>query len=204
MYRKILAFIFISIIMTFFSSCGLSERLSLDEQLYNLIEHKDDTGAICYKNRVYYPDPMHIIRVTEYFDTHNEEDVLLSWGGFRFGYITTFWSNRADSPIFIYDEYSGQVYLHEDYNYVEDIFVIDGTDIEVEFSSMFSDFSEKEKLVFSDAHRVELYSKKYTRIKTTLEIAFVQDTWYISFRGTESAWECSDAFIEVLKQNELI
>ena len=210
MYKmRILSIVFLLALSFVFSSCGVKERITLNEDLHNVIEYvykEDNIDGICYQDSIYYIDKFNIIKVTNDDWYINDGDVMLSWNGPRMGYLDVFYSYTDDSPIFIYETSQDNVFIHEKYDYMSDIFSIDGTNIEVLFSNIFKDFSKpfSKPFDFNDNISIKLHSKNHTRVATTLEADFEQGVWYISFFGTETVWECSDSFVEMLSENELI
>ena len=194
------------------TSCGLDYRYSLDENLHNQIECvmiENEPSYITYRGDNYiFAGTTNFFHVdtyevdTNYYKSY-EDDILLSWNGNRYvGYIDEYYSYTSECPKFIYNERLGWVYLHEDYDYAEDIFAIENTSIEIIWEDIFD--SEHSEINFTDPVTVVLYAKQLPRIKTTLEIECIEHQWYLSLPDTQTVWRASDAFIKLLSENGII
>ena len=64
--------------------------------------------------------------------------------------------------------------------------------------------AEQTPFDFQSPLAVNLYSGQCSRIHAALELACVEDQWYVSVPGSQSVWILSDEFVELLTQNGLI
>ena len=203
MVKKGFIIVLIILVLLTFISCGLDYRNSLAEDLHNQIKlfYEDDQLCLLYQGEKYI-----CVGNTKLFDVdypYDTNDVLLSWNGYRYiWYIDNFYSNTTDNPVFIYNSRVHDVFFHEDYNYLKDVFIIEDTDIEIIFEDIFK--LEESKIKFINANEIVLESKKIPRIKIRLNLVSLQDNVYISLPDSDTVWQCSDAFVEALKKNNLI
>ena len=194
------------------TACGLDYRYSLDEDKHNKIEvilKNDEPSCIIYQDSDYgFVGSTSLFSVNTYktedgYYLSYEDDVLLSWNGYRYvWYIDEYYSYTADSPLFIYNNRLEWVYFHEDYDYFTDIFIIENCDSEIIWNEIFD--SKKTNVDFAPQSKIIIYSKQCPRIKTTLEIAFIENQWYLYLPGSQEIWTPSDKFINILSDNRLI
>ena len=209
--RVLSLFVLISILFSL-SSCAsdieeIGERNALPKDLHNVInfESVDDEYFIWYNNELYTHDKLgmyHLDGWISYPRPEGEGDILLSWNGFRYGYIDFYYSYTTESPLFIYEWRLENLYFREDYDYLNDVFIIDGTEREILFSEMFSDYNQYERITKYSANEVNLTSKTNPRIKINFEILKEEDGYYIS--PYPYKWKASDTFVEILKDCGLI
>ena len=212
MFKKSIVLLWaLSMIFTL-SSCGLDYRHSLDENKHNKIEvimENGDMTSLIYQNTgYYYVGSTNFFSVTTYktedgYYQSYKDDILLSWNGSRYiWYIDEYYSYTADDPLFIYNERLDWVYFHEDYDYTLDTFVIAGTDSEIIWDDIF-DFTEA-NVDFTAQTNVCIYSKQCPRIKTSLELSFVDARWYVRYSDSQEIWSPSDEFLKILSDNAII
>lgn len=186
-----------------FTSCGLDYRNSLPKDLHNRIKvfYEDDQLCLLYQEEKYI-----CVGNTNLFDVdypHNTNDVLLSWNGHRYiGYIDEYYSNTTDNPVFIYNQRVHDVFFHEDYDYMKDIFLIENTNAEIVWENVFG--SKINYLDFMKPIEVVLYSKQCPRIKIHLKLVCVENQWYLSLPNSQDVWVASNEFIETLSENGII
>ena len=105
MGKRTISIILVIILVLSFSSCGVPERLALDQDLYQKVKFVpgEDTSSYGaqYQDVLYYVDTWNIIRVTEVDGWPNAEDVLLGWYGFRWWHIKEYYSDTDENPIFL-------------------------------------------------------------------------------------------------------
>ena len=191
------------------TSCGLDYRYALDESLHEQIEpvlEEDGTINIIYKDTKYiYSGEPYTFDVIEYKDVDGYtvvDDVLLSWNGYRYiWYIDEYYSYTADNPVYIYNERLGYLYFREDYDYKKDTFVVDGTNAKIVFENTFE--IEVNRDSFFSPIRCSIASEKYPEIKVYVELAYIDDQWYVQF-GSSRPCKASDEFIELLSDNGII
>lgn len=211
MFKKVLILTWILSLLLTLSSCGLDYRHSLDENKHNKIEViiEDDASYIVYQDNNYVlVGSSNLFSVSTYktedgYYLTYDDDILLSWNGNRYiWYIDEYYSYTADEPLFIYNSRLGWIYFREDYDYTSDTFVIDGSESEIIWNNIF--ISNQTDVDFIPQCKVSIYSKQCPRIKTSLEMAFVGDQWYIRFPDSQKVWIPSDEFITILSNSGII
>lgn len=191
--------IFITLLVIMLSSCGVDYRNSLDENLHNQIERVFEEGV---PYEIVYQGERYLFTESLVSDVH-EDDIVLSWNGPRYGYINTYYSDTADNPTVIFNPRLYEVYLHEDYDYMKDVFIISNTDEEIVFENIFAaecdsapDFSGFYGKI------VELPSKQFPRIKTYVKVVCVDDQWYTWIKENYSkVYIPSDDFIKTISES---
>ena len=202
MKKRLILLLIIANLLTF-TSCGLDYRYLLDEDLHNQVqlyfEEKRD-GKYATPSHVIYQENTYMF--TETFRVGSDKtDVMIGWNGYRYyGYVDEYYSSTSENPLFIY--YKSWVFLHEDYDYTSDTFVINGTSSEIIWKDMLG--SERSYFDFSNSIKVEIYSKQCPRIKTSLHLVSVENQWYLSLPESQTVWIASDELIEILSENGFI
>lgn len=200
MRKKRVVLLILTLLITLAStSCGLDYRYSLDENLQYQVESVWEENNPSYaiyngKKYVYLEKPIFSI------DKSNE-DVLISWNGSRyFGYVYEYYSYTSDNPLFLYTFHGS--YIHENYDFSEDTFLIGDTNSEIAWENVLD--SKQPDFQFSDSCTIYLRSKQCTRIKIRLDLVYDNDQWYISLPRAEGIWTPSDEFLKLLKQTGII
>ncbi len=218
--RYICVIIFTMSLLFLLTSCslseltlGLSDRI-LDERLsedkHNIIEviwgEDDWYESIVYSEKNYYMDKHEIFSVTDVSEKVNESDVILSWNGFRFGYIDSYYSYTNDAPIFIYETRLKNIYFREDYDYMTDVFEIEGSEIKVSISELV-DFDNEvwDYSALDVVAEFTLVSQTNTRIKCKVSICQIGDVFY-SYVGSYPYYrmEIKQNTLQKLKENGII
>ena len=120
------------------------------------------------------------------------------------GYLDEYYSDTFDNPVFIYMPRMRYVYFRSDYDCMEDVFIVEGTDMEVVLGEVVS-LEEKVSRNPSDRNAVKivLSSKTNPRIKCDVELLKYRDTWY-SVSGMHFITELSDEIVQEFKDNGII
>ena len=212
MLKKSILLIWILSLLFTLSSCGLDYRHSLDENKHNkivvIMEDEDTTSLIYQDNEYDFVGTTNLFHVMTYkaedgYYLTYKDDVLLSWNGNRYiWYIDEFYSYAADEPLFIYNSRLEWVYFRKDYDYTLDTFVSDGTNLEIIWSDIF--YSPETNIDFTPQTNVSIYSQQCPRIRTSLELAFVDGQWYVRRADSQEIWILSDEFLKILSDNEII
>ena len=212
MFKKSIVLILIITLILSLSSCGLDYRYSLDEDKHNKIEvvvEDEDVTSLIYQDTEYY-----FVGSTNFFSVMTyetedgyylsfEDDTLLSWNGNRYvWYIDEYYSYTDNEPLFIYNSRLEWVYFREDYDYKLDTFVVEGADSEIVWTNIFD--SEAKDVDFTPQKNVAMYSKQCPRIKTTLELSFVNEQWLVRCSDSKAIWIPSDEFLKTLSNNGTI
>ena len=212
MFKKNIVLILIISSILSLSSCGLDYRHSLDENKHNKIEvvmEDEDVTSLIYQDTGYY-----FVGSTNFFSVMTyetedgyyfsfEDDTLLSWNGNRYiWYIDEYYSYTVDNPLFIYNSRLKWVYFREDYDYKLDTFVVEGADSEIVWTNIFD--SVAKDVDFTSQKNVGMYSKQCPRIKTSLELSFVDGQWFVRCSDSKTIWIPSDEFLNTLSNNGII
>ena len=203
--KKTSIFLLSIVFLLFLSSCGLNERVALDDDLHNVIEcdYSNKTPQqISYQKEKYLYTNLFV--VDDMSNTNNDADILLSWDGMRLGYINSYYSDTSESPIFIYEKRLDNLYLNEKFDYMSEVFVFENQQTEIIFSEMFENYSKVQNSKYEGETVLKAYSKKHNRIYIEMQIYSANGKYYISFTNTNETWICSNYFIELLKQNNMI
>lgn len=212
MFKKNIVLILIITSILSLSSCGLDYRYSLDENKHNEIEvvmEDEDVTSLIYQDTGYsFVGSTNFFNVMTY-ETEDgyylsfEDDTLLSWNGNRYiWYIDEYYSYTADNPLFIYNSRLKWVYFREDYDYKLDTFVVEGANSEIVWTNIFD--SEAKNIDFTPQKSVVMYSKQCPRIKTSLELSFVNEQWLVRCSDSKAIWIPSDEFLKTLSNNGII
>ena len=190
--KRVIAICIMCIFLCLFNSCTTYENATFIGN--------NSEKYLLYQDNKYYET--FIFTVTKEYRIKNENDIELGWY-YSFPFSTQFYSESLESPVFIYTLGSDtSVYLKQDYEYCTDAFVVEETDTEIVWKDIFS--SKTKHLRFSNSITVNLYSKQHPRIKTSLEIAFIDEQWYVRVLGSQETWIPSNEFIKILSDNEII
>ncbi len=211
MSKRITVVIVTLIIVLLCSSCGLDYRYSLDEDKHNKIqveqENENTTYFIYQDSKYVFDESKNIFNVITYetedgYYLSYEDDVLISWNGYRYvWYIDEYYSYTAEAPLFIYNCRLEQVYFLETYDPLFDTFIIEGSDSEIVLNDSFT--STHANVDFVSQHKITLYSKQCQRIKTLIDVAVIDNQWYLRFPDSQEIWVASDAFVAIIKENNL-
>jgi len=212
MVKKGFILVLLITVSVIFTSCGLDYRYSLDESLHNRIEcvwGNEEPSYITYQGDKYlFIGTTNSFRVDTHVDTHGysqsyENDVLLSWNGYRYiWYIEEYYSYSSSNPIFIYEERTHSVFFREDYDYSTDMFVIENTDSEIVWADIFH--SKQNGFILPNPIRVEVFSKQYPRIRAILKVERIGNQWYIAWPDSNDVWIPSEEFIKILSDNGIV
>ncbi len=192
---------------------GVSDRIlneDLSEEKHYVIEavfgEDEWYESIVYSEEEYYMDEYEIFSVTELWGKEDEGDIMLSWNGHRFGYIDTYYSYSALSPDFIYETRLGYVYFHKNYDYMTDVFKVEGTDLNVSFSDFVDIENEARDALFGvKGTEITLISQTNTRIKCNIRLYKSGDLWY-SYGGNYPFYvrELAPEIVQTLKTNGIL
>ena len=180
----------------------ISQNLGFDT--YNAVEYTtvNEESFLVYRGDKYYRAE------NQLFDMQSsEDDVVVAWYiNFPFTGAKTYYSYSKDRPSYIFcDDGTRDVWIREDYNYVNDIFVIDGTDAEILYEKALS--ATQIDLVYSlrydNSHTFVWRSKEYPNLRIYAEIFCQQDGWYMKLTSNK-ACKLTDDFVDLLINNGLI
>ena len=167
---------------------------------YNKVTHYEDTKDIVYNNTKY-------IR-TEHGTWSCDYEKLSEIGWIWYLppiAVSEFYSDNTDSPDFIFCRRGGSVWLRDGYDYEQEIFEIDNTDIKTVFADVFSDESveyfdffeeETSKFTWHPAAHPELKNYPYIFEKNGL--------YYIRFAAEGEGYLIKDSFLKILRYNNIL
>jgi hypothetical protein len=97
------------------------------------------------------------------------------------------------------------VYLREDYDYTQDIFILKGTDTKIKFSNAITDQEADYDafLRYKDKKKIVMYSEKYPRLRAELFLFSDGDIWCVCGHSLYSC-EITDEFVEILIKEGII
>lgn len=127
----------IGLIKFFISAAIIISLLSLTScNKYNKVTQYEDTDDIMYNNTKY----IHTEQVSWVCDRGKLSEIGWTWYIPPLG-VFMFYSDNTDSPDFIFCSRGITVWLRDGYDYEQEIFEIDNTDIKTVFADVFSDES---------------------------------------------------------------
>ena len=217
MSRRLAIFCIMCFAISILASCGVSDKFSekYDSKKKDIIKEEiEKVDGVPYISKLFYDDDEYILEDKEILfvttpdlsSVPDEDDIVISWSGLRFGYSTVYYSETSTDPLFIYTPASfHDLYLRSDYDYMTDIFSVNGTGMEITLSSIIT--LENKMVSFPAAHKptikVRLISRTNSRIKCDLEIFEYNDSWY-SVVGKSYMCKLSSQMVQKFKDNNII
>lgn len=187
----------------FISSALIISLLSLTScNKYNKVIQYEDTDDIKYNNIKY-------IRTEQgkwSCDYEKLSEIGWTW------YIppiavSAFYSDNTDSTDFIYCSRGGSVWLRDGYDYEQETFEIDNTDIKTVFADAFSDESV-EYFDFSAEKTASFawHPAAHPELKSYPDIFEKNGSYYIRFvyGEDEEAYLIKDSFLKTLRDNNIL
>ena len=197
------------------SSCGVIEyvqftvedlqyRASLDEKTKI---HWVSGEAIEYQGTTYYiftPSTQWGDRGDQYMDFEN--DVLIGWGGMRYGYLDLFYADTEENPLFIYERRLDWLFFREGYDYETDLYCVEGTEDFISYSEALTvtNRSFQRDRDYYTYTVVKLVCKSHTRMELELDVINASGVWYGVHKAPNMVFELSDELMEVLFNNNII
>ena len=217
MKKSFALLIVVCLIILVFASCGLLDKFSekyASEKKNKVKAITEDVDGIVYTPKLIYDGIEYIYDDKELFfvttpnlsSVPDENDIVISWNGFRFGHSTVYYSETDKDPLFIYTPvHFHDLYFRSDYDYMTDSFVIEDTDIDMQISSIVSFDNKVDSFPVSHEStvKVRLISKTNSRIKCDLEIFKYDNLWY-SIAGQFYVTELSNGTVQKLKASDVI
>lgn len=191
MKKTIAIIILICIVVLLLSSCNYSKNISFIED--------NEEWYLLYNDERYYQSS--VFFVTERYNSENTNDIQLG-SYYSFPFSTNAYSDTSENPLFIYTLGSdSNLYLKQDYNYQADTFVLENTNDEIVWKNIFGD---KQNISNTTSNiDVTLHSKKHPRIKSNIDIIYVDNQCYIALPDFQ-IWTPSDEFLKILIDNGII
>ena len=185
----------------FISSAFIISLLSLTScNKYNKVSHCNDTEDILYKNTKY------ICTEQDTWSCDYEKLSEIGWNWYIPPIaVSAFYSDNTDSTDFIYCPRGGDVWLRDGYDYAQEIFEIDNTDIKTVFADVFSDESvEYFDLFAEETAGFTWHHAAHPELKNKPVIFEKNGLYYIRFANEEKAYLIKDSFLKILRDNNIL
>ena len=167
---------------------------------------ENDNPYLTYKGEIYVYDDLNI------FNSHDFEkdgDIMISWDTIPLGlyYWDIYYSDSFDKPLYIYmSRMKYDIFLHSDYDYKTDTFILEGTTTGFVFSDVFkpSDFEYDTLVLYPNETKIELYSQQFPKLSITLHVFEQNGVWYAGGGRDEAIFAVSDEFVNFMTENRII
>ncbi len=196
MLKRIISALLLFSICISLSSCALIEWMQGD--MHGELEQVQ-TGILEYRGKKYYSAGGVLDR------WKIEDDVEIAWSyNFPFTWKFSYFAPTAEDPKYIFTgvHYSDGVFLREDFDYKNQIFVLEGTDTEISLRSVFERVSYTLPEDYIGNYAFKLYMKEDPRLFITCQCSWYEGKWYC-IRDDEF-YLISDSFVEILKNKGVI
>ena len=119
--------------------------------------------------------------------------------------VSKFYSDSSNTPDFIYCGRSRDIWLNENYEYDQEIFVIDNTNIRFVYSDVF----DKESTEYFDSAEKEITSftwhpESHKNLKNSPRIFYKNGLYYIRFACEGESFLIREDFIRALQLNNIL
>lgn len=187
------------------TSCAVFEWLSADTHgEIEWIENEDsETDELLYQDQVYCSTDSWFTLWTK------EDDIELGWQyNFPFSNRIGYYSNTAEAPLYIWlsrcvDDYALNVYMKEGWDFQNQLFVLEGTDIEFVFSEMIvKQEGDLEPVNSLSGYAIVIYLKEDPRLEIHMHVYVKGDRYFFVQNGER--WFLSKEFVSLLKQADMI
>ncbi len=177
--------------------------------LYNIAEEHfegNEVKSITYHQMNYLRVENKDVYYPERYDSEKKEmtrpDVVLSWTGNATGIgdKNVYYSDTAENPLFIYCPKYNALYLRENYDYMEDTFVVQDTNVEISLSEIIKKdgASHTTTVHCDDRTYIILVSKTNPNICCRLTAFMENEKAYTCIDFGYEAWALSDSVIKKL------
>ena len=145
-----------------------------------------------------------------WFSLETEEtDIELGWHyNFPLSGRCGIYSCTADNPLFIWtSRYIGDfaigIYIKENYDYLAQTYILDGTDVSFVLSDMISKTeTELGSVEFSSSSEITLYLKEAPRLVIAKRVHITDGVYHFITDGQD--WVLAEEFVSILKDNDLL
>jgi len=208
MHRRVLSILLVCTIIISMTSCAYMNP-DCPPELYRAVDYVYDETLgeyyLTYQGEKYTYNEAHDIFSNIYNSDDMDDLVTLGWHYAIPGY-TKYYSYTTDSPDFLFSSRNGDIYIKETFDYTKEIFVIEGTEIEIVFSDLVGD------LEFWDTVRpcsknvfLTLNAKNHPKLKIHIYVDRTEDgRWYAYNESCSITYALPDAFVQLLKDNGII
>ena len=190
----------IGLIKFFISAAIVISLLSLTSCKYNKVTQYEDTDDIMYNNTKY----IHTEQVSWVCDRGKLSEIGWTWYIPPLG-VFMFYSDNTDSPDFIFCSRGITVWLRDGYDYEQEIFEIENTDIKTVFADVFSDESV-EYFDFSAEKTAGFawHPAAHPALKNYPDIFEKNGLYYIRFADEGEGYLIKDSFLKILRDNNIL
>lgn len=182
------------------SAALIISLLSLTSCKYNKVSQYNDTEDIIYNNTKY----IRTEHCTWSCDREKLYEIGWVWYIPPLG-VTKFYSDNTTSPDFIYCIRGRNVWLKDGYDYEQEIFEIDNTNIKTMYADVFSnesveyfDFFAEETTGFT------WHPASHPELKNSPSIFEKNGLYYIRFAPKGEAYLIKDSFLKILRDNNIL
>ena len=194
--------------------CGCDRFLNLDYWgKYNLLtyvksESDTETGDTEYYAQYqgvnYYETPLGFYCSGYDLPIIAEQFTLVSWCfNLPFGMVRECYADSSDSPNLIFDRaIINHVWVKESFDFIEQTYIIEGTETEIIFSEAFHKNETTEKTY--DGHSVDLIFKEQPLFRFWIGLFQEDGVYYISWAGENCSYKVSEKFLQMLTESGLL
>lgn len=210
MNKRIVWLLVLSILLVSLTSCSLIDAVMFRQDMmekhgdiYDVIDwYKDETGEYLIYQERYYRRTTDALYVDCFRGTAQEDDVLISWSDGLYFY--DYYADRAENPTYIYTPRDSWVYVRSNYEYTEDTFTVEGTEIEFVMSEALISTSVAVYPIYYDAVKIAIYSKQCPKLYIPLTLVCKEGIWYAVGEDETTYFVLSEAFVVLLDQHGVI
>ena len=209
MRKQLLSMVLVFMIFISMTSCAYM-NYGCDPDKYRAVDyHYDETQDMYYleyQGERYYHDDTHDMFAVSY----ESEDGFVDLGWYYnlpFTYCKEYYSYTTESPDYIFSsDPGGEIYFKESFDYKKEIFVVENTEVEIEFSEAFSNntINVYEKNI--EYQTLCWYSKKHNALSVKVQVLFLEEHWYMYIYNMDrnNAYQISDVFLDMLIENGIV
>ena len=113
------------------------------------------------------------------------------------------YADSSDSPNLIFDRaIVNHVWAKESFDFIEQTYIIEGTETEIIFSEAFHKNETTEKTY--DGHSVDLIFKEQPLFRFWIGLFQEDGVYYISWSGENCSYKVSEKFLQMLTESGLL
>ena len=121
-----------------------------------------------------------------------------------------YYAENKKNPLFIYETHFGTVYLKDNYDFKDEVFILEGTDAEISYSeALLYRLSDDEKDEFTlsltpHENDIVLYSKKHARLRIEMTVYSNKQNFVgvVTTRSGNICFILSDKLVQLLKDKK--
>lgn len=210
MKKRLIGLLILGMLTILLSSCSLvdavifrQEMMEQHGEIYDLIAWcKDETGEYLIYQEQYYRRTEDDLYLDCFRSATKEDDVLISWSDGLYFY--EYYADRAENPTYICTPRDGRVFVRKDYEYTEDTFSVEGTEMGFVMSEALTPTTAAVSSLYSDAVQINIYSKQCPKLSIPLRLVRKGGVWYAIGEDKITYYVLTDAFVALLEQHGVI